>query len=228
MTITLPDIEFLTSEAGSHVLTRLASEDLSESTTLRLLTVLRKDYSAEQARAALEMARLRVKAIDKFGTDANVMLFTRDALEQASDPVIRRYRASQIGTTRVVDACCGIGADSLALAAAGADVIGVDLDEVRIEIARFNASALGSNRAFSKSVMCGWICLMLISCSSIPADAMSRAGVFITLNTMDRHFQQSTHGLNEQIIVKLSPGVDLSQLESYEWSCRIYFREWRP
>ena len=84
----MSDIQFLSSDIGSQLLTRLASEDLSESTTLRLLITLRKDYSAEQARAALEMARLRLKAVDKFGTDANALFFTRDALEQASDPLV--------------------------------------------------------------------------------------------------------------------------------------------
>src|SRR5215204_478398 len=124
MSITISDIEFLASSTGESLLQRLTSENLSEANTLRLLTRLRKDYTAEQAGAALEMVRLRLKAVDKFGDDAGKMFFTRDALEQASDPLIRAYRAELVGAQTLADAGCGIGADSLAFAKAGADVTG--------------------------------------------------------------------------------------------------------
>src|SRR5262245_42684333 len=132
MTLTLHEVEFLLSPIGERLLERLASEDWSEANTLRLLTALRRDYKVEQAGAAVEMARLQVKAVEKFGEDARQMLFTREALEQASDPLVRRYRAEVIGARSIIDACCGIGADSLALARAGADVTGLDIDPVRI------------------------------------------------------------------------------------------------
>ncbi|MBZ0285970.1 MAG: class I SAM-dependent methyltransferase, partial [Anaerolineae bacterium] len=148
MTITVRDIEFLSSSAGAALLERLAVEDLGESNTLRLLTALRKDYTGEQVGAALEMARLRMKAVDKFGEDARRMFFTREALEQASDPLVRRYRAEVIGAHSVIDACCGIGADSLAFARNGAEVYGFDTDPARIEIARHNVTQLGLNAQF--------------------------------------------------------------------------------
>lgn len=140
--LTLETLDFLASDNGAQLLARLAGENLAESRTLALLTALRKTYTAEQAGAALEMARLRLKATEKFGADAARLFFTRDALEQASDLRIRHYRAQTVGELRVVDAGCGIGADSLAFAQHGADVLGLDLDPVRIAIARYNASAL--------------------------------------------------------------------------------------
>ncbi len=126
MSIALGDLDFLTSDAGAGVLARLADEDLSDDSTLRLLTALRRDLTPRQAGAALELARLRRKAAAKFGDDAARMYFTREALEQASDPLVRRYRTLEVFSGQhVVDACCGIGADLLAFAQAGGDVLGL-------------------------------------------------------------------------------------------------------
>jgi SAM-dependent methyltransferase len=50
--------------------------------------------------------------------------------------------ASQHGL-RVVDACCGIGGDFLALARAGCTVDAVDTDPLTVAVARANADALG-------------------------------------------------------------------------------------
>jgi SAM-dependent methyltransferase len=142
----LADFEFLVSPLGAQVLADLADIDLSPGAILPLLTRLRKTLTPEQSGSAVEQAELRRRASGKFGADAPKMLFTRDGLEQASDPGIRRYRAEQasrqdVGT--IIDACCGIGTDALAFAQAGHPVLGLDLDPLRVEIARYNAAALG-------------------------------------------------------------------------------------
>ncbi len=93
MTLTASAIDFLATDTGRQLLDSLAHEDLAEAHTLTSLTRLRKTYTLEQASAALEMARLRLKAVDKFGVDAARLFFTREALEQVSDPLIRVYRA---------------------------------------------------------------------------------------------------------------------------------------
>ncbi len=214
VTITLTDIQFLVSPAGIQLVTRLVDQDLSESATLSLLTRLRKEYAAEQSRSAVEMARLRIKAVDKFGAAAHVMLFTRDSLEQASDPLVRHYRAAQIGAVQIVDACCGIGSDALALASVGADVVGIDQDALRIEIARHNALALGITSRFEMGDVC----------SNLPFADL----VFFDPGRRDqqgRRIYDVEHYLpplstlrawqHKRIVVKLSPGVDRSQLESY-------------
>lgn len=142
MTLTPALVAFLASPEADAPLRELAADDLSDARTLAVLTRLRRTFSAEQAGALLELARLRRKAIDKFGADADRLYFTRDALEQASDPLIRAYRARSAPES-VLDAGCGIGADSLAFAAAGARVLGLDLDPVRVALATLNAAALG-------------------------------------------------------------------------------------
>lgn len=217
MSISLQDIQFLTTMYGERLLARLADEDLSDANTLRLLTVLRRDYTAQQAGAALEMARLRVKAAEKFGTDARRMFFTREALEQASDPLVRRYRANEIGNLdveRLVDAGCGIGADSLALARVGAAVVGLDIDSVRIEIARYNAAALESAAKFE--------------IADIREEMPEADVVFFDPARRDAHGKRIydveryepplsiVQGWSHTVIVvKLSPGVDLEQLKGF-------------
>src|SRR5688572_26315759 len=150
MALTLPDLDFLTSSEGMALLNELTAQDLTEKHTLTLLTQLRRRYSSEQAGAALMMARLRQKAVTKFGLDAAKMLFTADALEQASDPLIRRYRAAQAIGMSALDVCCGIGTDSFALADAGKDVIGFEIDPVRLAMARYNADILGLDVRFEE------------------------------------------------------------------------------
>jgi SAM-dependent methyltransferase len=213
MPLTLPDLDFLTSAAGQALLHRLTSEDLRDSNTLKLLTQLRKEYTAEEAGAALEMARLRVKAVEKFGENAPRMWFVRHALEQASDRRIREYRASGVSGT-VVDVCCGIGSDALQFAQNGATVTGVDIDPVRIAIARLNAETLGLNITFEL------------------ADAREITPTDVDLLFFDparRADDKRIYDVEQYIpplslvkgwkaremMVKLSPGVDLAQLESY-------------
>jgi hypothetical protein len=143
--ISLTTLTFLTSARGIALLERLAHEDLTDQNTLSLITHLRKDFSADEAGAALELARLRVKAAGKFGANAEKMFFTREALEQASDPLIRdwRGRSIEVSGQTLTDMCCSIGSDALAFAEAKAHVTGIDNDPLRIEMARLNAAALG-------------------------------------------------------------------------------------
>lgn len=145
--MTPESLSFLTSEVGSRLLADLAHQDLSDERTLAIMSALRKQYPSDYAAAAMEQAKLRRAAVGKFGEQAALMFFTRDALEQASDAYTRAWRANTL-TGMVIDAGCGIGADSLTYARAGCTVLGLDLDSARIAIARHNAAALGlSDRA---------------------------------------------------------------------------------
>ncbi len=107
-------------------------------------------YPPAVAKAAVETALLRLRARDKF-TDADRMYFTREALEQATSEPVARHRAKRfVAFGRVADLCCGIGADALALAAAGLTVDAVDSDPLRVAMAEANAAALG----FADRVRC--------------------------------------------------------------------------
>lgn len=217
MTIGPDDVAFLTSGAGERALAWLAGEDLREAETLRLLMALRKEFSASQAGAALELARLRAKAAEKFGAESARLFFTREGLEQASHPASRAYRAGalrRLGAASVVDACCGIGADALAFAGAGLRVTGIDRDGLRVTLARHNAAALGLDARFSVGdVRDG---LPEADCAFFDPARRDAAGKRIfdvecyepPLATI----RAWPHGL---IVVKLSPGVELTQLAPY-------------
>lgn len=220
MPIIQTDIDFLTSEQGRSLLAELAQADLSPQNRLSLVTQLRQAHTLEQVSAAVSMAEWRAKAIDKFGEDTHKLLFTDDALQQASDPFIRQYRArkladSDLDNIRVLDVCCGIGTDSIAFARAGMIVHGIDLNPTRIAIARHNAEALGLDIAFSVDDVTQGIPTDYDIIFYDPArrDAQGRRiydveGYLPPLSLIKTWSAA-------QIIVKLSPGVDLNQLTDY-------------
>ncbi len=127
---------------GRALLGRLAEEEPTPDTALRLGARLRAEYPAGLVAAALSQHELRTAARAKFSR-AGQMFFTRAGLEQASAELIARHRAARYaGAGTVADLCCGIGGDLLALAA-GHDVLAVDRDPVHLRMALANAAAYG-------------------------------------------------------------------------------------
>ena len=81
--------------------------------------------------------QLRKKARGKFSI-ADQMLFTKEALEQATHEAVATYHASLFPTgVPVVDLTAGIGADLIQFAARG-PVIGFELDAERLAYAEWN------------------------------------------------------------------------------------------
>lgn len=214
--ISLHDLEFLQSTQGEALLDDLATEDLVESRTLPLLTRLRKTYTPQQASAALAMARLRANAITKFGDDAQRMFFTDAALQQASDPLVRQYRAQGLDVQSIADMCCGIGADSLAFAQNGLQVLGIDIDPVRIAVARLNAEALTlPNVNFAVRDV---LQVDVNSYEAVFFDPARRDDSGRRIFDVERYIPPLSvvqGWANAQVIVKLAPGVELAQLAPY-------------
>src|SRR5689334_19211329 len=120
----LETFNWLLTGAGLALLGEAMACDLGDAAQLRELTRLRRQATPERAAAAYEIAVLRRRAAAKFGA-AELLYFTREALEQASGERIAGYRAQRYqayGT--VADLCCGTGGDTLALAGV-ANVIAV-------------------------------------------------------------------------------------------------------
>jgi hypothetical protein len=91
----------------------------------------------ELARGALETALLRARAAGKFSR-AGGMFFTREGLEQASAEELSNHRAMRFGGFgEIADLGCGIGGDTIALAAR-APVWAVDREDLRLRMAREN------------------------------------------------------------------------------------------
>ena len=122
---------------------------------LALAKRLRRTYPAELVSAALTQARLRQRAVAKFGAeDAARMYFTPDGLEQSTRASVAAYRAGRfageraqaddgLGVRELADLCCGIGGDAIALARAGVSVLAVDRDPLTCDVVRANAETLG-------------------------------------------------------------------------------------
>ncbi|MEU3252844.1 methyltransferase domain-containing protein [Streptomyces sp. NPDC006997] len=114
---------------------------------LAVATRLRREHPAELVSAALGQARLRQRAVAKFGAeDAPRMFFTPHGVEQSTRASVAAYRARRLtalGVTSVADLCCGIGGDAIAMARAGIRVLAVDRDPLTVAVARANAEALG-------------------------------------------------------------------------------------
>ena len=213
--LTTHDIAFLKSDRARAILADYATRDLSDANTLRLIGELRKSLSMNEAAAILSTLRLRIRAKSKFPRYARDMLFTDDGLQQASHPLVRRYRAQSMMAQSVLDLCCGIGGDSLALAAAAKNVLGVDIDAVRIAIARHNAEVTGLHAQFAvadvrKSIPSGF--------DGIFFDPARRDEQGRRIHHVERYVPplslvQSWSA--REIVVKLSPAVDLRQLAPY-------------
>ncbi|MFF7164762.1 methyltransferase domain-containing protein [Streptomyces sp. NPDC008086] len=124
-----------------------AVRDTDPADELAVATRLRREHPAELVSAALGQARLRQRAVAKFGAaDAGRMFFTPNGVEQSTRASVATHRAEcfqALGVRSVADLCCGIGGDAIALARAGIRVLAVDRDPLTCAVARANADALG-------------------------------------------------------------------------------------
>ncbi|GAA3267228.1 class I SAM-dependent methyltransferase [Dactylosporangium vinaceum] len=140
----LEDVQALTSADGQDALAAAAT--LAASSPLVAAEKLRaQGFSPALAAAALTQAELRRRAVAKFGPDAQLMLFTRAGLEQATRAPVARRRAERLaaaGARRVADLGCGVGADTIAFARAGLRVLAVDADPVTSAVTAANVKSL--------------------------------------------------------------------------------------
>src|SRR5437867_771632 len=116
-------IRFLRSAGGVDLLAEAASLPPDE---LTRISHLRKFHPPERVAAAIELLDLRARSRAKFSR-ANEMFFTREGLEQSSGEAVANWRAARFseGAT-ILDLCCGIGGDAVALASRG-DVFCFDI-----------------------------------------------------------------------------------------------------
>ncbi len=137
--LTAAQIAYLATPEGAAVLAEAATVDRDP---LKRLTALRRAHSPEIAAAVVATLDLRARAAAKFA-DADSMFFTREGLEQATSDEVAAWRAARFPEgAAILDLCCGIGGDALALARRGR-VLAYDRDEVALACARANAAALG-------------------------------------------------------------------------------------
>ena len=79
--------------------------------------------------------------------DLSGWLFTDEALQQATAAPVAQHRARRLAGAVVHDATCSIGTELAALRATAAEVVGSDLDEVRLAMAHNNVAGVPLCRA---------------------------------------------------------------------------------
>lgn len=88
----------------------------------------------------VETVQLRRRAGAKFA-DPSAWLFTDEALQQATAAPVSAHRARRLAGARVHDATCSIGSELAALRDSVADLVGSDIDPVRLAMAANNLGA---------------------------------------------------------------------------------------
>lgn len=143
-----PGWEYLLTEAGRQLVDDVSDRHLGGESLERLGTQLRKTgLEVSVVAASLTQADLRVKARGKFGDLARRLLFTHAGLEQASRDVVAAEHAARFqraGVRSVSDLGCGVGAESLALLAAGITVRAIEIDPFTARLAAHNLAVLSA------------------------------------------------------------------------------------
>lgn len=122
---------------------RILVDSADATDPLQLISRLRKTLSPARAALIAEQVDLRRRATKKFSRAAE-LFFTKRGLEQATDEVTARYKASHFPAgVPVADLCCGIGGDLMALGMRGA-AIGYDLDLPTVIFAEANRRVVGA------------------------------------------------------------------------------------
>jgi hypothetical protein len=215
----------LLTRQGQWALESAAAFEPREKDFLQDFQMLAKRFPRELARAALETAILRREAADKF-PQAEKMYFTREAMEQATSWEIATYRTERYaGFKRIFDLGCSIGADTLALGKI-APTTGVDLDLLRLAIARQNAKNLSIPADFVQADL-----------HHLPFELGRSSNTAIFCDPARRQDHRRAFSVEQyspplSIIntwlpqipalgVKVSPGVKLDELSNYD--CEIEF-----
>jgi SAM-dependent methyltransferase len=146
--VDLDTFRWLLTDAGQELLGQAAEaprEELKAQAQLRRAAPGSDEERAARVAASIGQITLRRKAAVKFGDDAARMYFTSDGLEQATRATVAAHRAARLAAASagsVIDLGCGIGGDLLAFARAGITSAGIDVDPLRVEVARANLAAL--------------------------------------------------------------------------------------
>ncbi len=137
-----PGWQALLTDKGVERLAGVEADLARGATEFELGSRLRsRGVPSDEAAALLGQADLRRKAATKFGDAARELLFTPAGLEQASRRAAAQLHARRFadaGCRRVADLGCGIGAESIAMLAAGVDVLAVEIDPFTAQIAEHN------------------------------------------------------------------------------------------
>jgi hypothetical protein len=139
---TLDDVAYLTGAEGRDALADLESSALTDASRISDIASARGRFG-DRAPVLIETTLLRRRAAAKF-VDAAGWLFTGESLEQATAAAVAAHRADRLSGRAVHDVTCSIGTELAALRHSADYVVGSDLDEIRLAMARHNLADDGA------------------------------------------------------------------------------------
>lgn len=158
----------------------------------------------------VETVQLRRRATAKFA-DPSAWLFTDEALQQATAAPVAAHRARRLAGARVHDATCSIGSELAALRDSAADLVGSDIDPVRLAMAANNLDDGGA-----VVPLCRADALRPITVDAVVIlDPARRQGGRRRFDP--RAFTPALDALfdvyrDRDIVVKCAPGIDFDEL----------------
>jgi hypothetical protein len=114
-----------------------AVEAMGSSPSANAIAKLRRTFDHDDLRLAIDLVGARRLAARKFPSRPH-LLCDRQGIEQASSEQTAAWKARRFGSEPVLDLCCGIGGDAMALAARG-PTVGVDRSPARSVMCHVNA-----------------------------------------------------------------------------------------
>ncbi|WP_124711737.1 THUMP-like domain-containing protein [Mycolicibacterium nivoides] len=138
-------VAYLRSEAGAQALGEVSGRRLAGASLVSDIAAVRTQFG-DRAGILVETVQLRRRAAAKFD-DPGQWLFTDEALQQATAAPVAAHRARRLTGARVHDATCSIGSELVALRDRAAQLVGSDLDPVRLAMAAHNAGGIDLCRA---------------------------------------------------------------------------------
>lgn len=153
MADSLHHYHWLASDAGALELSAAAALRSEGVSDLKIGETLRQHLDPDRAAMILTQLDLRERAAKKFSR-ANEMLFTRAGLEQSTSESIARYRATRFRNhDDIVELCCGLGGDLIALAGLDARITAVDRDPIHLFLAEHNARVYQNHASITPLLM---------------------------------------------------------------------------
>lgn len=216
--MTAEEFRFLTTSEGRRLLDRAMEIDGEDAESV---VRLRREGDRRYCSAALALARLRRRARRKF-LRAEEMLFDAEGLEQASSEVMAGHRAGRFaGMTLVTDLCCGMGSDTIALAG-HCPVLAVEIDPVRVRMARHNASVYA--RSHRTWFLCTDVTRFIPKAEGVFIDpSRRRGGRRVTRSeeyTPPLSFLSEIRRITPNVAAKVSPALDYGEIPA---DCEVEF-----
>jgi hypothetical protein len=173
----------------------------------------------DRAAVLIETVLLRRKATAKFA-DPSGWLFTDEALQQATAEPVAAHRGRRLCGAVVHDVTCSIGAELAALAREAAQIVGSDVDPVRLAMARHNLSRAGGGVS-----LCRADALVPVTRDAVVvADPGRRSGGRRRFDPRD--YTPALDRLldtydDRDLVVKCAPGIDFDQVRGLGFAGEI-------